>query len=138
MISVVLALMTFFDDVVQCLVSVLRDSTVSSRLSSIFRRKLGALVSNTEVKPEKVGWCCCCITSRSGWLLELLTELIKQYYKKEQSRGDISLNHCNRRKKIPGDLFLQKSAQNFTYLPSNFRTYCVISTLAVIIKALTI
>ena len=53
MISVVLALMTFFDDVVQCLVSVLRDSTVSSRLSSIFRRKAGALVSYTEAKPPK-------------------------------------------------------------------------------------
>ena len=56
MISVVLALMTFFDDVVQCLVSVLRDSTVSSRLSSIFRRKLGALVSHTEVKPPQAWW----------------------------------------------------------------------------------
>ena len=48
--------MTFFDDVVQCLVSVLRDSTVSSRLSSIFRRKLGALVSHAEVKPPQAWW----------------------------------------------------------------------------------
>ena len=27
----------------------------------------------------KSGWCCCCITNRSGWLLELLTELTKKY-----------------------------------------------------------
>ena len=39
-----------------CTVVYLRDSTVSSRLSSIFRRKLSALVSNTKVKPPQAWW----------------------------------------------------------------------------------
>ena len=40
---------------------------------------------------EKVGWCCC-ITSRSGWLLELLTELTKN---RLLLKLQLSLKSCN-------------------------------------------
>ena len=33
---------------------------------------------------EKVGWCCRCITNRSGWLIELLTELLNNIVTKKQ------------------------------------------------------